>query len=207
MRLLKKCKIERALGTHLFLKGDRCASPKCGFTRRPTVPGIHGQAKKRRNASEFGRQLKEKQKLRFTYIIPERQLNKYFEEVKGKENAADLLLQILEGRLDNVIYRLGFSPSRGGARQLVSHGSILVNKKRISVPSYRVRVGDEVSIIPVKRDEILNEKTREALKKRDMPSWLTVNLELGAATVKAVPYINELKASFNLPAIAEYYSR
>lgn len=207
MRLLKKCKVERALGTKLFMKGERCASPKCALTRRPFVPGIHGHAKKRKAPSEFGRQLREKQKLRFTYVIPERQLNKYFEEVKGRENAADALLQILEQRLDNVIYRVGFTPSRGGARQLVSHGGILVNKKRISVPSYRVRTGDEISIITTRREEVLNEKTRELLKKREMPSWLSVSVDEGALKVKAAPVIDDLKNSFNLQAISEYYSR
>ncbi len=206
MLLEKKCKIERALGEKLFLKSERCSGPKCGVLRRPYKPGFH-KDKNKKGVTDYGRQLSNKQKLRFSYIISESQLQKYFDSVKNKNNAPDLLLKKLESRLDNVVFRLGLADSRIKARQLISHGHILVNKKKFNVSSYEVKIGDEVSIKETSKSKIINEDFKLKIKKYKTPDWLSLNPDELKGIFKAQPIIDELKNNFDLQSIIEYYSK
>src|SRR3989344_532241 len=144
MRPIKEKK-ERSLGVKLFLKADRCNSPKCVTVRRPQRPGLHGNAY-RRQSSEFGQQLKEKQKIKFLYGIRERQFQNIFNSAaKNPGVTGEMIMKLLEKRLDNVVYRLGLAPSRSVARQLVGHGHVLVNNRRVTIPSCQVKVNDLIS--------------------------------------------------------------
>lgn len=209
MLIKKKCKIERSLGQRLFLKGERCNSPKCAAVRRPYRPGTQGKSKKRsRVKSEFGRQLSDKQKLRLTYVISERQLQKYFNSVKIKSNVPEQLLKKLESRIDNVVFRLGLASSRMKARQIVSHGHILVNGRTVNVPSYEVKKGNELTIKENVIEKILSPELRLKLKKYENPVWLILNKdEVIKGKVISEPVVDELKNNFNLKSIIEYYSR
>lgn len=209
MLIKKKCKIERSLGQRLFLKGERCNSPKCAAVRRPYRPGLQGKSKKRsRVKSEFGRQLSDKQKLKLTYVISERQLQKYFNAVKVKANVPEQLLKKIESRLDNVVFRLGLASSRMNARQMVSHGHILVNDRGVNVPSYEVKKGDELAIKENIIEKILSPELKLKLKKYESPVWLVLNKDKDMkGKMISEPTIDELKNNFNLKSIIEYYSR
>jgi len=211
MLIKKKCKIERSLGEKLFLKGERCNSPKCGLARRPVRPGIHSNPKigkrKRSTKTEFGRQLNHKQKLKFSYLLSEKQLRRYFDEVKEKDNAPELLLKRIELRLDNIVFRLGLAESRSKARQLVSHGHILVNKKIVKAPSVNIRINDEISIKELFRDKFLTETMKAKMKQNILPNWLIFSKEELTGQVKDQPTIDDLRNNFNLQSIVEYYSR
>ena len=141
-------KRERALGVKLFLKATRCVSPKCAMIRRPYKPGIHGNKKGRKKmASEYGRQLQEKQKVQFSYGLNNRQMRKLF---RGKKET-EKIMKFLEKRLDNIVFRLGFADSRSIGRQFISHGHFLVDGKKVSIPSYRVEIGEKISLNPNSR--------------------------------------------------------
>ena len=200
-----KEKKERALGVKLFLKPYRCNSPKCVAVRRPTRPGIHGKAR-RRGASEFGSQLKEKQKIKFSYGIRERQMvNLFKESAKHTGVTGEMLVRFLESRLDNVVYRLGFAPSRSVARQLVGHGHILVNGRRVTVPSYRARKSEVVSIRPQSMTNFGLKDLSENLKKFEPPIWL----ELDAAKLigKVISEPKDFEIPFDLGLVVDYYSK
>lgn len=202
--ICKKC---RRSGVKLFLRGERCFSPKCAMIKKPYPPGAHG--KKRRAAlSEYGSQLAEKQKLRKIYNINEAQLRKYFESAsKSKGVATEVLLQELETRIDNVIFRLGFAESRAKARQIVSHGHILLNDKKIDIPSIHVKKGDTIKIKKGSFNSPLFNGLVAKLKKFNPPAWLSLEKENLVSGVLGLPSKEDIENNVDLQMIVEYYSR
>lgn len=209
------CKICRRLGTKLFLKGDKCSSPKCPILRRPYPPGK--KRRRRVNLSEYNKELREKQKLRNWYNLREAQFKNYVKEIlktrggsgKGtaKEDAPTLLIQRLESRLDNIVFRMGFAESRPQARQLISHGHFLVNGKKVSIPSYRIKKGDKVGISESSRKKGIFKNLSALLKKKQIPSWLSVNIQKLEGEVKSLPTLEEVAPPVEISMIFEYYSR
>lgn len=195
-----KCKICRRAGEKLFLKGDRCFTPKCAVTRKPYPPGIHGTGKKRRGLSEYGMQLKEKQKLRNLYHLRENQFSAYVRNAMKaqKTDAGTKLLESLTLRLDNVVFEAGFAPSRSMARQLVSHGRVRINGRKTNVPSYTTQIGDVVSL------KDTSWKFEE--HKGKTPSWIAIDPNNQTAAITAAPDTAN-KTSFNIKLIIEYYAR
>ncbi|MEK7643567.1 MAG: 30S ribosomal protein S4 [Patescibacteria group bacterium] len=204
-----KCKRCRRQGEKLYLKGERCYTPKCAVTRKPYAPGGRGAAARRRPKSEFGRQLSEKQKMRFLYDVSESQFSSYVAQaMKGKGgDAGASLIQILESRLDNVVFRLGFSVSRSVARQLVSHGHMLVNGKRVFTASYRTRIGDVISIDPAAITTGAFGHIDIMLKKHQAPSWVTLAPEKREGAIVSLPKVEDVVRLFNVNSIIEYYAR
>ena len=167
----EQCRICRREGQKLFLKGSRCYTDKCSITRRNYAPGEHGQSKKK--LSEYGMQLREKQKTKYFYGVGEKQFRKYFEMAETKKGiTGENLLQILESRLDNVVYRAGFGSSRAQARQLVNHGHFDVNGKKVNIPSYLVKAGDVISVREIKKDNKTIKENMEVNKAKPVPEWL-----------------------------------
>ena len=205
MKIDQKCKICRRAGEKLFLKSDRCFSQKCAMVRNPTKPGVHG--KRRSNLSEFGTQLREKQKARFTYNISETKFKSYVEEVAQKRGTGDALISKLERRLDNVVYRLGFASSRSVGKQFVSHGHFYINGKRLDVPSYEVKIGDIIEVRPVSKKFVAFKDLKETLKKYVAPTWLSLDKETLKGEVKSLPAKEDLVVPFNMNLIIEFYSR
>lgn len=203
-----KCKLCRRAGEKLFLKGDRCFSPKCAMTRRPYAPGVHGQNPSR-NKSEFGRQLAMKQKIKRIYGILERQFRHHFEESQERQGATgDLLIERLERRLDNVVYRLGFAPSRSLARQLVGHKYFTVNGKRMNISSYPVSVGDVITLKGTKTNKGIIKVQEEILRnKKDVPHWLMLDAEKLEGKVIALPTKSDVGIFVDAQAVVEYYSK
>ncbi len=205
-----KCKICRRTNEKLFLKGDRCFSQKCAMVKRPYAPG---QKRKRRGSppSEYAKQLKEKQKLRNWYHLGERQFRNYVKKVllkQGKvKNLSDLLIQSLEFRLDNVIFRLGFAPSRAGARQLVSHGYFLINGKTIDIPSHKLRIGDTIAMKPQKKKKGILKEMTVLIKKNKVPGWLEFNVQQLEGKVVGAPTLEEVAPPVEIPIIFEFYSK
>lgn len=206
MHLLKsKEKKERALQTKLMLKAHRCASPKCATVRRPQRPGVHGK-KFARGGSEFKTQLMEKQKMKVSYGLTERQMKKVFEKALcGKTSIDNAIMEALELRLDNVVFRLGFAPSRIVARQIVSHGHIHVNGRKMTIPSHAVRVGDVISVPAHRKQSPLFKELPAALKGRKIESWLTLDHEALSGKVTAVP--SNVQLPFNINLVVDYYAR
>jgi small subunit ribosomal protein S4 len=202
-----KEKRSRALSENLFLKAERSASQKSGMIRRPTRPGMHG--KRRRALSEYGQQLLEKQKVKLTYGLRERQWRNYvLDAIRQRQmTAQDYLVRELETRLDSVVFRLGVVPSRSIARQVVSHGHIAVNGRRVTIPSFQLRPGDEVSIAESSRGKKIFESINTTLKKYEPPKWLSFDKEKLAGKVLSWPVTEELKLPFNLALVIEFYSR
>jgi len=204
-----KCKLCRRSGEKLFLKGDRCISQKCAMVRRPYAPGVHGKAGSK-GLSEYGRQLAMKQKIKRIYGVFERQFRKHFEDIKGKKQGiiGDLLIQRLEFRLDNVVYRMGFAASRSLARQLVSHGMFSVNGKKVSVGACEVRVGDVIQVRPEKLENAYFKNIRENIKlKKDFPVWVKVETGLLRGVVTAKPNRGDIDANINPQMVVEFYSK
>lgn len=200
-----KCKICRREGKKLFLKGDRCYSPKCPVNKKGAVPpGIHG-LRRRRRFSDFGQQLREKQKAKRFYGVRERQFKRYFDlATKKKGGAGKFLLRILESRLDNVVYRLGFVSSRSIARQIISHGHIQVDGRKVNISSYQLRPGQVISIT-TKGLKIENVKKMLANKDYQVPVWLEKKAAVGK--VKKLPERSEIDTEVDENLIIEYYSR
>jgi small subunit ribosomal protein S4 len=202
-----KCRLCRAAGTKLFLKAERCYSPKCPLERKGAVPpGQHGQKKKGGvRLSKYGEQLAEKQKLKRIYGVLEKQFRRYFSQaLKAKGETGKTLLQLLERRLDNVVYRLGFAPSRSVARQLVRHGHVLVNNKRVNIPSYQVRPGEIISLAPkALKMEVVSKALEE--KERKIPSWLQRKAAVGK--INRLPERGDIDFDINEDLIVEFYSR
>lgn len=205
-----KCKICRRSGIKLFLKGEKCLSPKCPLIRKPYPPGQRG---KRRPSplSEYGKELREKQKLKNWYNLEERQFRNYVKEVlkkRGKvEDATELLIKMLEKRLDNVIFRLGIASSRSQARQLISHGHFLVNQKNINIPSYQVKKGDVITIHPARRKKIIFQNLPLLLKKKQPPSWLSLEPMKLEGKVIGEPTLEESAPPAEVSTVFEFYSR
>lgn len=206
--LSPKCKLCRRAGEKLFLKGDRCSTPKCAMVRRAYPPGVHGQ-KRRRARSEFGEQLAMKQKIKRIYGVLEKQLKKYFKDVKNKSGVTgDLLMQKLEMRLDNVIFRAGFAASRQQARQLVRHSHFAVSGKRMSVPSCEVKVGDVVEIKAGKLKKEYFKNIQELMKsKQNIPAWLEADTQKMSIKIKSKPARDDIGMELDVQMAIEYYSR
>ena len=198
-------KKERSLGIQLSIRGERCNSPKCAFIRKPYRPGQHGK-KFRRRMSEFGIQLKEKQKIKFSYDLSDRQLKKIFQDAAGKGSSSiEAITEALENRLDNIVMRLGFAESRSVARQFVNHGHILVNSRRAATGSYRLKAGDTVSIKPRSRHLLLFEELALKLKGQEVPSWLSLDKENLVGKMEALP--RQVELPFDLNLVVDYYSK
>ncbi len=204
--LESKCRICRRVGTKLFLKGPRCYTDKCGFARRSYPPGEHG--KMRSKISSYGFQLREKQKVKRMYGVLERQFRKYFEIAARKKGVTGtLLLQMLERRLDNVVFQSGFATSRMQARQLVRHNWVYVNGKRVNIPSYQVKVGD---IITFKDTDYVKKNLKdykELSKRRESPLWITVDEDKFKIEVLRFPQREDMPADIKEQMIVELYSK
>ena len=202
----EQCRICRRNGEKLFLKGSRCYTDKCSISRRNYAPGQHGQ--KRAKLSEYGTQLREKQKTKSYYGVGERQFRKYFEMASSKKGiTGDNLLQILESRLDNVVYRLGYGSSRAQARQLVNHGIFSVNGKRVDIPSYLVKAGDVVAVRESKKDTGAVKVNVEENAARPVPEWLEKNVETLSGKVIRLAAREDIDIPVEEHLIVELYSK
>ena len=200
------CRLCRREGTKLFLKGEKCFSSKCAVSKRPTPPGQHGQARQRK-PSEYGLQLREKQKARRAYGLLEGQFFRTYERASNMKGVTgENLLSLLERRLDNVIYRAGFAASRPQARQLVLHGHFQVNGKKVDIPSYEVDQNDVITVKVKSKEMELFKAAREG-SSRVVPKWLTVNADELTATVSALPARDDIDFSLQENMIVEFYSR
>ncbi len=190
----------------LFLKGAKCYTKKCPFERRPSPPGQHGV--RRRKMSEFGVQLREKQKMRRIYSVHERQFKRYFETAESRPGVTgENLLRLLETRLDNVVFRMGFASSRAQARQLVTHGHFMVNGRPTNIPSVHVSAGDRVEVRPSSRRMPYFKQLADALRGAQRPDWLNVETDKFAGSVSALPTRDQMPLELNEQLVVEYYSR
>ena len=201
-----KCRICRREATKNFLKGDRCYTDKCAFERRPYPPGQHGR--RRKKASDYELQLREKQKVRRMYGLLEKQFHRYFKQADAQKGETGTnLLRLLEMRLDNVVYRMGFANSRDQARQLVRHGHFQLNGKKIDIPSIQLRSGDTISVHEDSRKIPAIAEAQEVLARRGSPDWLNVESEQFTGEVKAVPQREDITYPVNEHLIVELYSK
>ncbi len=202
----EQCRICRREGQKLFLKGERCYSDKCSVSRRNYGPGQHGQ--KKAKLSEYGTQLREKQKTKSFYGVGERQFRKYFEMASNKKGiTGEILLQILESRLDNVVYRLGYGNSRAQARQLVNHGLFEVNGKKVDIASYLINPGDVISVRELKKDKSIIKVNSEANSARPVPAWLEKNAEKLSGKVIRLASREDIDLPVQEHLIVELYSK
>ncbi len=202
----EQCRICRREGQKLFLKGSRCYTDKCSVTRRNYAPGEHGQGKKK--LSEYGTQLREKQKTKSFYGVGESQFRKYFEMAENKKGiTGENLLQILESRLDNVVYRAGFGSSRAQARQLVNHGHFDVNGKKVDIPSYLIKAGDVISVREIKQDSKIIKENIEANKAKPLPEWLEKDNEKMQVKVIRLAAREDVDIPVEEHLIVELYSK
>ncbi len=204
------CKLCRREGEKLFLKGERCFTPKCAFERRGYPPGQHGRSAqfRRRRESDYNRQLRAKQKARRIYGILERQFRRYYEESLQRRGLTGLnLLQILESRLDNVVYRLGYADSRAQARMLVTHGHFLVNGRRTDVPSMLMTPGDQLSVREGSRKRTYFKDLSAVAEEKSPPEWLSRDLKNLSGSLIRLPERAEIDGNLNEQLIVEFYSR
>jgi len=202
-----KCRQCRREGEKLFLKGEKCFTDKCAVERRSYAPGQHGQ-KSGQRLSGYGVQLREKQKIRRTYGILERQFRKVYAEAdRRKGQTGENLLKLLESRLDTVAYRMGFGASRAEARQLVRHNGVLVNGRRVNIPSYDLRPGDTVALAEKARGHLRVKAALDAAESRGFPEWIEVDAKSGKGVFKAYPARTDLPATINESLVVELYSR
>ncbi|MGH8766197.1 MAG: 30S ribosomal protein S4 [Burkholderiales bacterium] len=202
-----KCRQCRREGEKLFLKGEKCFTDRCAVERRGYAPGQHGQ-KSGSRLSDFGKQLREKQKLRRTYGVLERQFRRtYAEAARSKGVTGERLLQLLETRLDNVAYRMGFGASRTEARQVVRHNGIRVNGKRVNIPSYLVRPGDVIEVAGKAKAQLRIKASSEAAEGRGVPEWMEVDAKALKGTFKSLPARADLPSTVNESLIIELYSK
>ena len=198
------CKLCRREGGKLYLKGERCFTEKCAVTRRPYPPGQHGQA--RIKLSEYGLRLREKQKMRRIYGLLEMQFAGYYVQATHlKGRTGEEMLGLIERRLDNVVLRIGFASSRAQGRQLVRHNHILVNGKRVNIPSYQVRTGDTVEVAEKAKSQLRIKGASEAAASRGFPEWLQVDITAMKGTFKAKPQRTELPSTINESLVVELY--
>lgn len=203
--LCKKCRRE---GEKLFLKGEKCSSPRCPFTRRSYGPGHHGVSSFRRRSSEYGEQLREKQKVKRIYGIRERQFRNYFEKAsKSRGITGDVLLSLLEKRLDNAVFKLGFSDSRDHARQTISHGHIKVNGRKVDISSYGVKLNDIISFSQKFQKKENFKKISERIKSYKASAWLEIDKKKVEGKVVSDPKREDSDQTINENLIVEYYSR
>lgn len=202
-------KVERRLGEKLFLKGERCLGPKCALTRRNYPPGVHGKSKKKKRAgSEYGQLLREKQKVRFLYGLDDKELARYSKKAAGRTGLfSSEFIRLVEARLDNAVFRLGFADSRRTARMMVSHGHIVVNGKIVTIPSYRVKKGEEITIKEASLASPLFTGLDLHLKKIEAPRWLNLDKIKKVGIPISLPEAEDLKETFGLAKVKEFYSR
>lgn len=202
------CRQCRREGSKLYLKGDRCYSDKCAFSKRGYAPGQHGQGQARKKVSEYGIQLREKQKTRRIYGLLERQFRNYFEKAERQKGiTGENLLVLLERRLDNVTFRLGFASSRTQARQLVRHGHFAVNGRRVDIPSFLVKAGDVVTVAEASKDAPIMKEMAEGLATKTVPAWLELNAAGLSGKVLRYPTREEIDVPVQEHFIVELYSR
>jgi small subunit ribosomal protein S4 len=204
------CRMCRREGEKLFLKGARCFSPKCAFEKRGFPPGMHGKSTSARpdRVSDYGKQLRAKQKARREYGVFERQFRRYYSEALRLRGLTGMnLLQKLETRLDNVVYRLGFASSRAQARQLVNHGHFTVNGNRADIPSYDIRPDDVVTVSETSKDTVYFKNLKEEAEARTIPTWIARDVNNFSGRVLRLPERSEIDGNLNEQLIVEYYSR
>jgi small subunit ribosomal protein S4 len=201
-----KCRQCRREGGKLFLKGEKCFTEKCPVEKRAYAPGQHGQRKGR--PSDYGSQLREKQKLRRIYGVLERQFANYYAEAdRQRGSTGENLLRLLEGRLDNVVFRMGFGASRSQARQLVRHNAIVVNGQRLNIPSYQVRPNDVIEVANSAKEQLRIKAALEAAESRGFPEWLEVDAKAMKGTFKALPERSELPSDIREQLVIALYSK
>lgn len=201
-----KCRLCRREGEKLFLKGEKCYTSKCAIENRPFPPGQHGQ--RRTRLSDYARQLREKQKLRRIYGVLENQFRLYYKEAdRLKGSTGENLLQLLECRLDNVVYRMGFGVSRTEARQLVRHNGITVNGQKVNIPSYSVKPGDVVAVADKSREQLRVKSSVEVAQQRGVAEWIDVDAKKLEGVFKARPERSELPAEIQEQLVVELYSK
>ena len=202
-----KCRQCRREGEKLFLKAEKCFTEKCAIEKRNYPPGQHGQRRSSR-LSDYGVQLREKQKLRRIYGVLEKQFRSYYAEADRKKGiTGENLLQMLESRLDNVAYKMGLGGSRTEARQIVRHNSILVNGKRVNIPSYQVQPGDNISVADQSKDQLRIKSALEAADERGLPEWLEVDVKKLTGIFKNRPERDDLPSTINESLVVELYSK
>lgn len=204
--LESSCKLCRRENEKLFLKGDRCFTSKCAIVKRNYVPGVHG-IKRQPRLSEYGQQLRSKQKAKRMYGVMERQFVKYYQKASSQEDSAIALKRLLEMRFDNTVYRLGFAISRSQARQMISHGMFTVNGKKMNIPSYQVHIGDLITIKENKTAKPLFKDLGEKLAQHNLKSWITLDAAQLEGKVVSLPHKNDLEDSVAANQIIEFYSR
>jgi small subunit ribosomal protein S4 len=201
-----KCRQCRREGAKLFLKGEKCFTSKCAFENRAFPPGQHGQRRVR--LSDYALQLREKQKLRRVYGVLEKQFRSYYKKAASRKGSTgENLLQLLECRLDNVVYRMGFAASRSEARQLVRHKAVSVNGVRVNIPSFQVKAEDEVAIIENKKSQSRIQSALESAEQRGFADWIDVDTKKMQGKFKSVPERSELPADINEHLVVELYSK
>ena len=202
-----KCRQCRREGEKLFLKAEKCFTEKCAIEKRNYPPGQHGQRRASR-LSDYGVQLREKQKLRRIYGVLEKQFRSYYAEADRKKGiTGENLLQMLESRLDNVAYKMGLGGSRTEARQIVKHNSILVNGKRVNIPSYQVQPGDSISVVDKSKDQLRIKSALDAADERGLPEWLEVDVKKLTGIFKNRPERDDLPSTINESLVVELYSK
>ena len=204
--LQASCKLCRREGEKLFLKGDRCYTSKCAIVKRNFMLGQHG-VKRQPRLSEYGTQLRNKQKAKRMYGVMERQFVNYYKKAVTHEDSATDLKRLLERRFDNVVYRIGLAGSRSQARQMVTHAHLLVNGKKMDIPSYQVAVGDEITIREKSTKKAIFKGLTEKLAQSQLPSWLTLDLSEMKGKVVSMPTHEDLKDTIEANQIIEFYSR
>ncbi|MCS7149878.1 MAG: 30S ribosomal protein S4 [Caldimicrobium sp.] len=203
-----RCRLCRREGIKLFLKGERCYTDKCAFERRSYPPGQHGPVQLRVKLSDYGIRLREKQKVKRIYSISEKQMRKYYDmAINMTGQAGHNLLQLLERRLDNVVYRLGFAPSRIQARQMVNHGFFLINGQPVDIPSYLVKIGDTIELKEKYRNLPQISENLEVRLQKGIPSWLELEIESFKGRVKALPTREDITMPIHESYIIEFYSK
>ncbi len=210
MREDYKCKICRRLGEKLFLKGEKCLSPKCPLLRKPYPPGNLPKRRKSITLSEYGKMLREKQKLKRMYLLKERHFSKIAKEVlekKGKEDVSKLFIKRLEMKLFNVIFRIGFAKSRDQAKQLVSHGHFLLNGKRTNIPTIELKVGDEIHLRKSSQKNIYFQQILPTIKKEEIPDWLSLNEKDWKIKVIKEPDPEKIALKVDVPLALSFYSK
>jgi small subunit ribosomal protein S4 len=202
------CRICRRFGDKLMLKGEKCPTPKCPVEKRNTPPGGRSSTRRRGGTSDRGLQLREKQRLRFSYGVLERQFRRFFDEARKSPGATgQTLLILLERRLDNVVYRVGFADSRAQARQVVRHGHLAVNGRKTDIPSFLVKSGDVITWRETSRKTEYYKTLAEVVDEKSVPDWLSLDKESMTARVLNLPDKDAVRAEFNAQAVVEYYSR
>jgi len=205
-----KCKICRRVGEKLFLKGDKCTSQKCPLLRKPYSPGLPAKRRKRRGISEYGTQLKEVQKIKKIYRIGGRQFKKIITEILKKKKRGDvseILLQRIEKRISNIIYRAGLAKSRNSAQQLVSHAHFILKGRKVNIPSLEVKVGEEIKLKETSKNLTYFKNIISLIKSESIPSWLSFNQKKGIIKVLREPKMEEIGVKVDISLVLAFYSK